>query len=501
MALRWITDGAPQPKRIAIVYPDNAPFSVLAETSARIAAMLYGSDIRWTAITSGRESDVPNGVTVRLVSQRDVAAFEQGGGPVMGIEEVPSEEGEIAQRLFGARSAVTQAPVQGGGWRELYKGSRGSPSGPPPATPSDAGHGGPGMPHAGPPSTTGRYGGAGSEDRGAERLAVARMDDEPTRPWTSLSAGADGAGAEPPRAFSESARFQPGEIRASLGAPEYSPPPHVAAVPQPQPQPPVAAAPPQPPPQPQPQPQLSPQPLPPPVAAAQPLPPPQPRPASHPALPALPPLPPKAAEPSSSKPRKEQDAWAAGALSAEASPPLITDPLKAPAAIRDAAQGKVAQPDTVSPDADFRPASTSKKGVVLGLLVGVGALAAVAYFGFMSGPPPQPGDVVNPGTTSSPPPPSTQVTPADPAPTAPSGRTGTPAAPAPLAPSDTSGRSTAPTSTGKRTPPAPVSTRILNDEPTAPEPKPKPTKPAPTTTSTPKTTPTTSVFSDKKLFD
>lgn len=118
--LRWQAGGAQQPKRIGIVYPDNAPFSELAQVSVRIAAMLSVSDIRWTAITSGREADVPDGVTVRLVAARDAAMFEQGGGPILGIEEVPLEEGEIAQKLFGARSAAVRAAVPGGAWRERH---------------------------------------------------------------------------------------------------------------------------------------------------------------------------------------------------------------------------------------------------------------------------------------------------------------------------------------------------------------------------------------------
>lgn len=123
LSLQWRTNEAPQPKRIVIVHPDNAPFGDLAECAARIAAVLYRSDIRWTAISNGRESDLPNGVSIRFVAKSDAAQYESGG-PVMRLEEVPDTEAEIAEKLFGATPVVQEEEVKRApGWRELYKGS------------------------------------------------------------------------------------------------------------------------------------------------------------------------------------------------------------------------------------------------------------------------------------------------------------------------------------------------------------------------------------------
>jgi hypothetical protein len=118
LSTRWITGGAPQPRRIAVVHEDGAPFEVIARCAARIAAMLYRSDIRWTSISNGREADLPNGVSIRFLAERDASPGDATDN-IRRIRDVPEEEAEIAHQLFGARAAEREVqPVLG--WRELY---------------------------------------------------------------------------------------------------------------------------------------------------------------------------------------------------------------------------------------------------------------------------------------------------------------------------------------------------------------------------------------------
>ena len=133
LSLGWLTDGALQPKRIGIVYGERAPFGALAHCASKIGAMLYRSDIRWTAITSGREADIPNGVTIRLMAGHDVTP-DDGRELLVPLDQVPDNEGEIAQRLFGAKPIPSprEASV---GWREALGGPRTSA---PPEPPTSA---------------------------------------------------------------------------------------------------------------------------------------------------------------------------------------------------------------------------------------------------------------------------------------------------------------------------------------------------------------------------
>jgi hypothetical protein len=118
LSAKWITAGAAQPKRIVIVHEDGAPFETIARCAARIAAMLYRSDVRWTSISNGREADVPNGVSIRLISDRDFNPTDTSEN-VRRIQEIPEDEAGIAQKLFGAKPTQTgMQPMVG--WRERY---------------------------------------------------------------------------------------------------------------------------------------------------------------------------------------------------------------------------------------------------------------------------------------------------------------------------------------------------------------------------------------------
>jgi hypothetical protein len=128
MGLKWTVGESTPPSRIVIVHDDDAPFGMIAECAAKIAAVLFPSDIRWSAISNGREADLPNGVTVRLVAASNVTAADEARG-VHRIEEIPDDEKEIALKLFGIESTVAAAaaaaaakPV-GRGWRDKYAGA------------------------------------------------------------------------------------------------------------------------------------------------------------------------------------------------------------------------------------------------------------------------------------------------------------------------------------------------------------------------------------------
>lgn len=107
--LRWSVDGATVPRRVTILYPDRVDFPTLAASMARVAEVLIESNVKWTAISNGREQDVPGGLTVRFVPRRE--AVEASADEVLlYLEQVPENPAEIAY-LFNAREVtVTEEP-------------------------------------------------------------------------------------------------------------------------------------------------------------------------------------------------------------------------------------------------------------------------------------------------------------------------------------------------------------------------------------------------------
>jgi hypothetical protein len=135
LGYRWTVEGATPPRRVVVVYPDEAQFEVLAYCMARIATVLVESDIRWTAISNGREQDVQGGLTVRFVPRREATA-EPADVVMMYLEQVPEDPHEIAAQLFNAQEVrVSQMPDLRMSWRQMYaqqaKASANAPSRPP----------------------------------------------------------------------------------------------------------------------------------------------------------------------------------------------------------------------------------------------------------------------------------------------------------------------------------------------------------------------------------
>ncbi len=116
----WTANDESLPRRIVVVHEDEVPFEVIARCAARLTAVLHRSDIRWTAVTTGREEDLPNGLSVRIVSRSEMGAPEPGER-VIALESIPEDERELAAELFGA-SLLSLRPDRGraAAWREHW---------------------------------------------------------------------------------------------------------------------------------------------------------------------------------------------------------------------------------------------------------------------------------------------------------------------------------------------------------------------------------------------
>lgn len=122
---RWVAQEGAQPKRVVIVHPEQVAFRDVARCASRIAAMLYTSNLRWTEVTTGREADVENGITVRLLGEGEAGAYSSRAR-MIALRDVPEEEGEIAGKIFGAKAAGGErVAVPELGWRARYEAERG----------------------------------------------------------------------------------------------------------------------------------------------------------------------------------------------------------------------------------------------------------------------------------------------------------------------------------------------------------------------------------------
>lgn len=110
LTFRWTVENSNPPKRVVIVYPDRVDFPTLAYCMARIANVLVESDVKWTAISNGRESDIQGGLTVRFVPRRE-AVVEPPDVVLMYLEQVPEDPAQLAAQLFDAHEVrISQLP-------------------------------------------------------------------------------------------------------------------------------------------------------------------------------------------------------------------------------------------------------------------------------------------------------------------------------------------------------------------------------------------------------
>lgn len=120
LSFRWTVEHSTPPKRVVIVYPDRVDFPTLAYCIARIANVLVESDIKWTAISNGREQDVVGGLTVRFVPRREAVA-EPADVVLMYMEQVPEDPRAIAAQLFNAEEVrISQMPDLRMNWRQVH---------------------------------------------------------------------------------------------------------------------------------------------------------------------------------------------------------------------------------------------------------------------------------------------------------------------------------------------------------------------------------------------
>ncbi len=115
LTLRWTIEcargeKAKTPRRVVVVYPDKTDFQTLAFYMSKMAAVLIESDLKWTAISNGREQDLTGGMAVRFVPRREADNDAAEDVVLMYMEQIPENPADIA-RLFGMSPArMSQLP-------------------------------------------------------------------------------------------------------------------------------------------------------------------------------------------------------------------------------------------------------------------------------------------------------------------------------------------------------------------------------------------------------
>jgi hypothetical protein len=130
LSLAWTIGEAMPPKRIVIAHDDEVEFGEVAYTAARIAAVLYLSDIKWTSISNGRdrESDELGKVTIRFLARSQIGPNET---VVYDIEDLPTAEADLMAKLFKAESTAEPKATDAFPRRLSWEGSAPLPAPPP----------------------------------------------------------------------------------------------------------------------------------------------------------------------------------------------------------------------------------------------------------------------------------------------------------------------------------------------------------------------------------
>lgn len=100
---KWWTTDDRRDVEVTIRCPPNMSFHDKAALMARLGALLYHSDLRWTSITTGEEPNALKGIFVRLTSE---SSFDRPGA--IPIDEIPSDDLQLARRLFAAELMSAQ---------------------------------------------------------------------------------------------------------------------------------------------------------------------------------------------------------------------------------------------------------------------------------------------------------------------------------------------------------------------------------------------------------
>lgn len=123
LGFEWECDEEALPKRVTIVHADDEPFSSVAHVAASLGAILYKSNIKWTTITSGREIEIPGGISIRLVPASE--APRDAKGLTIALEDLPDDEAELALKVLGAKPRTIETKVVRAGWRETLAAQKG----------------------------------------------------------------------------------------------------------------------------------------------------------------------------------------------------------------------------------------------------------------------------------------------------------------------------------------------------------------------------------------
>ncbi len=96
-------------RRIVITHGENVPFEDVIAAASRAAALLYCSNIKWTAIFVGQDRRGVDGVSVHFVSASDPTLPRTSLPPQVSIDDVANAK--IMARQLNARSLVDDDPV------------------------------------------------------------------------------------------------------------------------------------------------------------------------------------------------------------------------------------------------------------------------------------------------------------------------------------------------------------------------------------------------------
>ncbi|MCC6553999.1 MAG: hypothetical protein IT372_13395 [Polyangiaceae bacterium] len=112
----WEVDHGGRPGRLVVVHGDDEPLERVIGVAARLAVVLYRSNVRWTSITIGGDIEIPGGLSIQIVPRSQSAGVKRR--LLVPLDEVPEAEEDIARAIFGARPAarpeVRAAPADAG---------------------------------------------------------------------------------------------------------------------------------------------------------------------------------------------------------------------------------------------------------------------------------------------------------------------------------------------------------------------------------------------------
>lgn len=87
----------PPYQRVHVIYPEGTGRSALISCVARLTAALCCSGMRWTAVSTGREREIPGGIYVRLLPPRDPLRRDTPGTLDLYLQDLGSQTEVLGQ--------------------------------------------------------------------------------------------------------------------------------------------------------------------------------------------------------------------------------------------------------------------------------------------------------------------------------------------------------------------------------------------------------------------